>query len=72
MAKKFGNSFEYDTMWIESDNHIVYTGVNIKMYIDWDRGDEIEAIFNAEDGTFFFQEWISKTHIWNKSPVFRV
>lgn len=68
---KFGNMFEYDTFEIIADNHIVYRGANILIYLDWERDDLVEAVFNPIDGTIFFQEWIDKTNIWNKSPTFK-
>lgn len=66
---KFSKAFEYDSMNIVNEDHIVYNGVKITMYIDWDSGDDIEAVFNPVEGTLFFQEWITETNIWNKSPV---
>ena len=68
---KFGNVFEYEKFSIVADNHIVYEGVRPSIYIDWDRCDVVEAVFNPVDGTLFFQEWLFETNIWNKSPTFK-
>lgn len=71
MERQFGNIFLYKRMWVEADNHIVYKDINLLTNIDWESGDKIEAIFNPEDGTLFFQEWVYKSNIWNKSPTLR-
>ncbi len=69
MEKEFGNAFRYKDMRIVSNDHIVYTGVRLSLYLDWDSGDDIEAVFNPVEGTLFFQEWMNDTNIWNKSPI---
>jgi hypothetical protein len=68
---KFGNMFEYETLDVVSDNHIVYYGVRISIYLDWERDDVVEAVFNPADGSLFFQEWIDEANIWNKSPTLK-
>lgn len=71
MEKEFGNMFRYTSMRIVSNNHIVYKGVRLSVYLDWDSGEDIEAVFDPENGSLFFQEWVYETNIWNKSPTLR-
>jgi hypothetical protein len=65
---RFSNVFTYDTATFVTMSHILYSGVHIDVDLQWDRGSNIEAVFDTLTGVLFFQEWIDGANIWNKSP----
>ena len=62
------NLFNYDTMFIQN-NCAVYLGVELLQDLDWDHGDEIEAVLNLETGRLDFQEWLEDQQVLNQKTV---
>ena len=64
----FLDLFTYREMYVQN-KVAVYLGVKLLKDIDWDHGDDIEAILYLDTGRLYLQEWLDSQQICNQKNV---
>lgn len=65
----FLDLFEYEVRATDATPIVVYFGVRLLKDLDWDHGEELEAVYNTETGRLDIQEWLDEAQVVNQKTV---